>query len=158
MEKREKTGRVISGATLDRYLAAILGLRRRLAIVRSVDVASYLGYSKACVCVAVKQMIQEELVLVERHGALVLSPEGERRARAHLERCDYFRGLLLESGVEVGLMETVHPASGGLVIWETVPQSLHPPPPWAGVGVVSGCVSVSWVEWVTWIAPPCWRL
>ena len=100
MEKREKTGRVISGATLDRYLAAILGLRRRLAIVRSVDVASYLGYSKACVCVAVKQMIQEELVLVERHGALVLSPEGERRARAHLERCDYFRGLLLESGVE----------------------------------------------------------
>ena len=100
MEKREKTGRVISGATLDCYLAAILGLRRRLAIVRSVDVASYLGYSKACVCVAVKQMIQEELVLVERHGALVLSPEGERRARAHLERCDYFRGLLLESGVE----------------------------------------------------------
>ena len=100
MEKREKTGRVISGATLDRYLAAILGLRRRLAIVRSVDVASYLGYSKACVCVAVKQMIQEELVLVERHGALVLSPEGERRARAHLERCDYFRGLLLESGEE----------------------------------------------------------
>ncbi len=100
MEKREKTGRVISGATLDRYLAAILGLRRRLAIVRSVDVASYLGYSKACVCVTVKQMIQEELVLVERHGALVLSPEGERRARAHLERCDYFRGLLLESGVE----------------------------------------------------------
>ena len=102
MEKREKTGRVISGVTLDRYLAAILGLRRRLAIVRSVDVASYLGYSKACVCVAVKQMIQEELVLVlvERHGALVLSPEGERRARAHLERCDYFRGLLLESGVE----------------------------------------------------------
>ena len=100
MEKREKIGRVISGATLDRYLAAILGLRRRLAIVRSVDVASCLGYSKACVCVAVKQMIQEELVLVERHGALVLSPEGERRARSHLERCDYFRGLLLESGVE----------------------------------------------------------
>ncbi len=100
MEKREKTGRVISGATLDRYLAAILGLRRQLAIVRSVDVASYLGYSKACVCVAVNQMIQEELVLVERHGALVLSPEGERRARAHLERCDYFRWLLLESGVE----------------------------------------------------------
>ncbi len=100
MEKREKTGRVISGATLDRYLAAILGLRRRLAVGRSVAVASYLAYSTACVCVAVKQMIQEELVLVERHGALVLSPEGERRARAHLERCYYFRGLLLESGVE----------------------------------------------------------
>ena len=100
MEKREKTGRVISGATLDRYLAAILGLRRRLTIVRSVDVASYLGYSKACVCVAVKQMLQERLVLMERHGALVLSETGERRARAHMERLDFIRALLRESGVE----------------------------------------------------------
>ena len=100
MEKKERTGRVISDATLDRYLAAILVLRRRVAIVRSVDVAGYLGYSKACVCVAVKQMIQEALVLVERHGALVLSETGERRARAHMERLDFIRALLLESGVE----------------------------------------------------------
>ena len=99
MEKNSKPQRVISPATLDRYLAAIMVLRRRVAIVRSVDVAGYLGYSKACVCVAVKQMIQEALVLVERHGALVLSPEGERRARAHLERCDFIQGLLMDSGV-----------------------------------------------------------
>ena len=63
MEKKERPQRVISGATLDRYLGAIVVLGRRLAIVRSVDVAGYLGYSKACVCVAVKQMIQEGLVL-----------------------------------------------------------------------------------------------
>ncbi len=100
MEKKEKTGRVISEATLDRYLAAILVLRRRVAIVRSVDVAGYLGYSKACVCVAVKQMLQEGLVLMERHGALVLSDAGERRARAHAERLDFFHGLLTKSGVE----------------------------------------------------------
>ena len=100
MEKKERPQRVISGATLDRYLGAIVVLGRRLAIVRSVDVAGYLGYSKACVCVAVKQMIQEGLVLVERYGSLVLSEEGSRRAQAHLERCDFFRTLLLESGVE----------------------------------------------------------
>lgn len=100
MEKKERTQRVISDVTLDRYLTAILVLRRRVAIVRSVDVAGYLGYSKACVCVAVKQMIQETLVLVERHGALVLSETGERRARAYMERCDFFHGLLEESGVE----------------------------------------------------------
>ena len=100
MDRRENTGRVIGDATLDRYLAAILSLGRQRAIVRSVDVANHLGYSKACVCVAVKQMINEALVRVERHGALVLSEDGERRARAQLERCDYFRGLLLDSGVE----------------------------------------------------------
>lgn len=100
MEKKERPQRVISGATLDRYLGAIVVLGRRLAIVRSVDVAGYLGYSKACVCVAVKQMIQEGLVLVERHGSLVLSDEGSRRARIYLDRCDFFRMLLQESGVE----------------------------------------------------------
>ena len=100
MEKKESVGRVISEATLDRYLAAILVLRRRVAIVRSVDVAGYLGYSKARVCVAVKQMIREALVLMERHGALVLSETGERRARAHMERLEFIRALLRESGVE----------------------------------------------------------
>ena len=100
MEKKNKTARVISSATLDRYLGAIMVLRRRVAIVRSVDVANYLGYSKACVCVAVKQMILEGLVLVERHGALTLSDAGERRAHAHLERCDFFQRLLIQSGVE----------------------------------------------------------
>ncbi len=100
MEKKERPQRVISGATLDRYLGAIVVLGRRLAIVRSVDVAGYLGYSKACVCVAVKQMIQEGLVLVERHGSLVLSDEGSRRAQAYLDRCNFFHMLLMESGVE----------------------------------------------------------
>lgn len=100
MEKKERPQRVISGATLDRYLGAIVVLGRRLAIVRSVDVAGYLGYSKACVCVAVKQMIQEGLVLVERHGSLVLSDEGSRRAQAYLDRCSFFHMLLMESGVE----------------------------------------------------------
>ena len=50
--------------------------------------------------VAVKQMLQEGLVLMERHGALVLSDAGERRARAHAERLDFFHGLLTKSGVE----------------------------------------------------------
>jgi len=100
MEKSKKPQRVISSATLDRYLGAIIVLRRRVAIVRSVDMAGYLGYSKACVCVAVKQMIQEGLVLVERHGSLLLSDAGERRALAYLERCEFFHALLLKSGTE----------------------------------------------------------
>lgn len=99
MEKKEKTARVISAATLDRYLAAILVLGNQVAIVRSVDVANYLGYSKACVCMAVKQMIQEGLVLVERHGALVLSETGSVRAHAQLERYLFIQGLLVRAGV-----------------------------------------------------------
>lgn len=99
MEKKEKSPRVISDTTLDRYLGAILTLRQSIPIVRSVDVAGHLGYSKACVSMAVKQMTREELVRIERHGALVLTESGERRARDHRARCGYFRRLLVQSGV-----------------------------------------------------------
>lgn len=100
MEKKEKTPRLISDTTLDRYLGAILTLRRTLPLVRSVDVANHLGCSKACVSMAVKQMTREALVSVGRHGALELTDTGERRAQDHRNRCDYFRRLLTQSGVE----------------------------------------------------------
>ena len=72
MEKKAKAPRVISDTTLDRYLGAILALRQRIPIVRSVDVANHLGNSKACVSMALKQMILQELVRIGPHGALLL--------------------------------------------------------------------------------------
>ena len=107
MEKKAKASRAISDATLDRYLSAILTLRQRIPIVRSVDVANHLGNSKACVSMALKQMIVQQLVQVGPHGALLLTDSGERRATGHRDRCDYFKRLLLLSGVgeQVALAE-----------------------------------------------------
>ncbi len=99
MERKAKTPRSISDATLDRYLGAILTLRQRIPIVRSVDVANHLGNSKACVSMALKQMIVQELVQVGPHGALLLTDSGERRATGHRDSCDYFKRLLVLSGV-----------------------------------------------------------
>ncbi len=107
MEKKAKASRAISDATLDRYLSAILTLRQRIPIVRSVDVANHLGNSKACVSMALKQMIVQQLVQVGPHGALLLTDSGERRATGHRDSCDYFKRLLLLSGVgeQVALAE-----------------------------------------------------
>ena len=66
MEKKAKAPRVISDTTLDRYLGAILALRQRIPIVRSVDVANHLGNSKACVSMALKQMTVQQLVEIGR--------------------------------------------------------------------------------------------
>ena len=98
MEKKEKT-RVISDATLDRYLCAILTLGQELPLVRSVDVANLLGCSKACVSMAVKQMTREALVSVESHGALVLTDAGTRRALNHSRRVNSYHRLLTQAGV-----------------------------------------------------------
>lgn len=99
MENNAKAPRAISDTTLDRYLGAILALRQRIPIVRSVDVVKHLGNSKACVSMALKQMTVQQLVQVGPHGALVLTEAGERRATVHRDSCDYFRLLLVRSGV-----------------------------------------------------------
>ena len=107
MEKKATAPRVISDTTLDRYLSAILTLRQRIPIVRSVDVANHLGNSKACVSMALKQMTVQQLVQVGPHGALLLTIAGERRATGHRDCCRYFQRLLVQSGIpeQVALSE-----------------------------------------------------
>ena len=93
---------VVGPATMDRYLAAILALSRGAPVVRSVDVAAYIGCSKACVSVAVKQMIRDALVVREGRGPLVLSEAGKHLAVPYLERYEYFCSLLTKAGVDEG--------------------------------------------------------
>jgi len=47
------------GESLEDYLECILVLSRQLPVVRSVDVASSLGYSKPSVSHAVKLMLEQ---------------------------------------------------------------------------------------------------
>ncbi len=86
--------------TIDHYLHAILTLGKHYLVVRSVDVAAWLEYSKPSVSIAVKQMVQEDLVSIGAHGALILSEDGEKRARAFQERFEYFFRLLIDAGVD----------------------------------------------------------
>ena len=71
MEPFTKPAIVVAPATMDRYLSAILALSRRAPVVRSVDVAAYIGCSKACVSVAVKQMIRDALIVRDETAAAV---------------------------------------------------------------------------------------
>ena len=100
MEQFTKPAIVVGPATMDRYLATILALSRRAPVVRSVDVAAYIGCSKACVSVAVKQMIRDALIVRDGRGPLVLSEAGVLRAAPYLERYEYFYSLLKNAGVD----------------------------------------------------------
>ena len=100
MEQFTKPAIVVGPATMDRYLATILALSRRAPVVRSIDVAAYIGCSKACVSVAVKQMIRDALIVRDGRGPLVLSEAGKHRAAPYLERYEYFYRLLMSAGVD----------------------------------------------------------
>ena len=90
---------MLNNHTIDRYLHAILTLQSRFPIVRAVDVAAWLECTRPSVSVAVKQMLQEELICTGHHCALLLTEDGRRRADAFRERYDFFHRLLIEAGV-----------------------------------------------------------
>ena len=76
---------MLNSITIDRYLHAILALQSRYLVVRAVDVAAWLDCSKPSVSVAVKQMIQADLVYIGHHYALLLTESGVDEAVARKE-------------------------------------------------------------------------
>lgn len=86
--------------TFNRYLYAIQALKEKYLCVRAVDVAHYLGFSKASVSITLRQMREQGLIETEPDGNLLLTEPGKARF-AHLDaRVRFFHRLLAEAGVE----------------------------------------------------------
>lgn len=91
--------------SMEDYLEAVLILSSQLPCVRSVDVASYLGYSKPSVSHAVKTMISRGLLEVTASKQLVLTPQGEEIAKATYQRHVFFTQMLTNIGVDTKIAE-----------------------------------------------------
>ena len=86
--------------SLDRYLYAVQLLKEKYLCVRAVDVAHYLGFSKASVSIAIRQIRELGLIEVESDGNLLLTEPGKARS-GHLDtRVRFFQKLLTAAGVE----------------------------------------------------------
>lgn len=68
------------------YLETILVLSKRLEIVRSIDLASELNYTKPSVSRAVKLLKERGYITVERRGAIKLTEAGLAEADRIYER------------------------------------------------------------------------
>ena len=84
----------------DRYLYVIGVLKEKYLCVRAVDVAHYLGVSKASVSVAIRQLREQELIRTEPDGNLQLTPKGRKHAEQLGNRIGFFRRQLTAAGVE----------------------------------------------------------
>lgn len=88
----------------ENYLKAILILRQVQGDIRCIDLARYMGYSKASVSHAVAILMKKELL--ERDGNyLKLTPQGEKLSKQILEKHSFFTHLLIKCGVEEKLAE-----------------------------------------------------
>ena len=89
------------GQAKEDYLKAILILQLKLRTVYSVNVAEYLGFSKASVSVAIKQLRNKDYIRVDDECGLHLSPKGELLASQVYERYNFFTNLFSRMGVPI---------------------------------------------------------
>ena len=81
------------------YLEAILVLQQKSGAVRAIDVAGYLGVTKASVSKAFSALEDKGLIEVVKRDVR-LTEEGSRVAHEILERHVFFRDLLIAAGVD----------------------------------------------------------
>ncbi len=82
------------------YLETIYMLSKTKGVVRSIDVAEYMQYSKPSVCRAVGLLKNGGYLLMAKDGALTLTPEGIEVANKIFERHTILSEFLKKIGVE----------------------------------------------------------
>lgn len=93
------------GESLEDYLESILVLSEKIDHVRSVDVASFLGFSKPSVSHAVKLLEKDGYLHLDENKFLYLTDAGNRIATETYRRHRFFREMLEEIGVPKTIAE-----------------------------------------------------
>ena len=84
----------------ENYLETILMLSTKLPVVRSVDVATELGFKKSSVSVAMKNLREKEHITVSKEGYITLTESGKEIAEMIYERHELLTKWLTRMGVD----------------------------------------------------------
>ena len=84
----------------ENYLETILMLSKKLPVVRSVDIATELGFKKSSVSVAMKNLRQKNLITVADNGDIRLTEDGHKIADKVYERHQLISSWLMILGVQ----------------------------------------------------------
>ena len=89
----------------ENYLETILILSKKLPVVRSVDIATELGFKKSSVSVAMKHLREKNHITVTDAGFIYLTEEGKAIADMIYERHDILTRCLTSLGVPADIAE-----------------------------------------------------
>lgn len=81
----------------ENYLETILVLKERIGVVRSIDIARELGFSKPSVSRAVKLLKDGDYIIIEENGYIELTKEGKKEAEAIYERHQTLTDFLMKT-------------------------------------------------------------
>ena len=85
----------------ENYLETILMLHNRLGMVRSIDIATELGFSKPSVSVFMKNLRENGYILMNKEGYITLTDTGREIAEKIYERHQVIAEILMALGVDV---------------------------------------------------------
>ena len=86
--------------SMENYLETIYVLDQKTGFVRSVDVATELGFSKPTVSVALKKFRENGYVIVDENSHITLTEKGLEIAERIYERHNCIAKLLMGMGVD----------------------------------------------------------
>lgn len=84
----------------ENYLETILILGKKHPVVRSVDIATELGFKKSSVSVAMKNLREKGHITVTREGFIYLTESGRTIAEMIYERHELLTDWLIRLGVD----------------------------------------------------------
>lgn len=72
--------------SVEDYLESILVLREEKGMVRSIDIARHLDYSKPSISRAMALLREKQYIVMDQEGWITLTPQGEEIARRIYDR------------------------------------------------------------------------
>ena len=90
---------MIIGESAENYLETIYIFNKKKNAVRSVDIATELGYSKPSVCVAMRNLREKGYIETDGDGLITLTPTGKEIAERIFQRHETITGWLMRIGV-----------------------------------------------------------
>ncbi|MDD2978504.1 MAG: metal-dependent transcriptional regulator [Hespellia sp.] len=92
--------KITSNESAENYLESILILSKKLPVVRSIDIATDLEFSKASVSVAMKNLREKKYIEVSDAGFITLTESGLKIATMIYERHTLLTDWLVRLGVD----------------------------------------------------------
>jgi Mn-dependent DtxR family transcriptional regulator len=89
-----------SNESAENYLETILVLSKSHPVVRSVDIATELGFKKSSVSVAMKNLRENNHITVTKEGFIYLTESGREIAEMIYERHELLSSWLVRLGVD----------------------------------------------------------
>ncbi|HKM22335.1 MAG TPA: metal-dependent transcriptional regulator [Lachnospiraceae bacterium] len=89
-----------SEESVEDYLETILVLSKKLPVVRSIDIANELSYSKPSISVAMKNLRTSGHIEVSEEGYINLTKSGKKIAETVYERHTILSDMLIRLGVD----------------------------------------------------------